>query len=266
MVDRIKGGHIKDTITKVSHPKNHPHPTDVGMVMVVTTRSQQAATKEEIPEELTFELKEPLKALSADQWREEKKLQRDMIDTIHDTQKDQVLPGPDSWNSKLSRDSLEDKGYKKTLKNQWKGLPHMDEPTRSKPGKQMDPKTSLAKIGDKIMSTTIELTIRQLLTLAPDLFEYVHNYTTEQEAPPDKEIPVQEHPIVQKATTAAIAVDRQMPVIQLQICRNLVDNVLLNGDSGVNIMFEDLRRRLGLPKPNPAPSTYEWQIQVLSNQ
>ena len=117
----------------------------------------------------------------------------------------------------------------------------------------MDPKTSLAKIGDKIMSTTIELTIRQLLTLALDLFEYVCNYTTEHEAPPDKEILVQDQPVVQKATTAPIAVDRQMPVIQLQIGRNLVDNVLLDGGSGVNIMSEDLRRKLGLPKSNPLP-------------
>ena len=88
----------------------------VGMVMAVTTHSQQAATKEEIPEELTFKLKEPLKALSSDQWQEEKKLQRDMIETIRDTQKDEVLPGPDSWNTKLNRDSLEDKGYRKELK------------------------------------------------------------------------------------------------------------------------------------------------------
>ena len=87
-----------------------------GMVMAVTTRSQQVATKEEIPEELSFKLKEPLKALSADQWQEEKKLQRDMIDTIHDTQKDQVLPGRDSWNTKLSRDSLEDKDIEKYQK------------------------------------------------------------------------------------------------------------------------------------------------------
>ena len=142
----------------------------------------------------------------------------------------------------------------------------MDEPTRSKPGKQMDPKTSLAKIEDKIMSTTIELTIRQLFTLAPDLFEYVHNYTTEQEAPPDKEIPVQEQPVVQNATTAAIAVDRQMPVIQLQIGRNLVDNVLLDGGSGVNIMSEDIKRRLVYQNPIQHPTTYEWRIQVLSNQ
>ena len=113
--------------------------------MAITTRSQQAPTKEEIPEELTLKLKEPLKALSADQWQEEKKLQRDMIDMIYDTQKDEVLPGPDSWNTKLSRDSLEDKKYRKALKNQWKGLPHTDKPTNSKPGKQLDPKTSLAK-------------------------------------------------------------------------------------------------------------------------
>ena len=173
---------------KASQEPSTSYGPTVGMVMAVTTRSQHAATKEEIPEELTFKLKEPLKALSADQWQEEKKFQSDMIDTIHDTQNDEVLPGPDSRNTNLSRDSLEDKRYRKALKNQWKGLPHTDEPTKSKPSKQMDPKTSLAKIGDKIMSTTIELTIRQLLTLAPNLFEYVHNYTTKQEAPPDKEI------------------------------------------------------------------------------
>ena len=44
-----------------------------------------------------------------------------------------------------------------------------------------------------------------------------------------------------------------MPVISICIGKNIVDDVLLDGGSGVNVITEEERRRLGLSKPSPAP-------------
>jgi len=44
-----------------------------------------------------------------------------------------------------------------------------------------------------------------------------------------------------------------MTAIQVQIGKNTIEDVLLDGGSGVNIITKQLRFRLGLPKPKPAP-------------
>jgi hypothetical protein len=44
-----------------------------------------------------------------------------------------------------------------------------------------------------------------------------------------------------------------MAVIQVQIRKNTIKDVLLDGSSGVNIIIEQLRLRLGFPKPKHAP-------------
>jgi hypothetical protein len=50
----------------------------------------------------------------------------------------------------------------------------------------------------------------------------------------------------------AIKVDNHMAVIQIQIGKNIVEDVLLNGGASVNIIRENLRTKLGLPKPKLA--------------
>ena len=52
---------------------------------------------------------------------------------------------------------------------------------------------------------------------------------------------------------AAAVIDRHMPVISVCVGKNIVEDVLIDGGSGVNIITEEERRRLGLPKPSPAP-------------
>jgi hypothetical protein len=42
-----------------------------------------------------------------------------------------------------------------------------------------------------------------------------------------------------------------MDVIQMYIGRNIIEDVLLDGWSGVNIIIENLKIRLGLPKLKP---------------
>jgi hypothetical protein len=44
-----------------------------------------------------------------------------------------------------------------------------------------------------------------------------------------------------------------MVVIQVHIAKNTIEDVLLDGGSGINIITEQLRLRLGLPKPKPTP-------------
>jgi hypothetical protein len=42
-----------------------------------------------------------------------------------------------------------------------------------------------------------------------------------------------------------------MAIIQVQVVKNIVEDVLLNGGTSVNIIRKNLRTNLGLPKPRP---------------
>jgi len=52
---------------------------------------------------------------------------------------------------------------------------------------------------------------------------------------------------------ATIEVDNQMVVIQVQVGKNIIVDVLIDGGTSVNIITENLRTKLGLPEPRPAP-------------
>jgi hypothetical protein len=56
-----------------------------------------------------------------------------------------------------------------------------------------------------------------------------------------------------KVDIAAVEVDNQMAIIQVQVGKNIVEDVLLDGGASVNIIIENLRTKLGLPKPRLAP-------------
>jgi hypothetical protein len=47
----------------------------------------------------------------------------------------------------------------------------------------------------------------------------------------------------------SIAIDRHMVIIHVHIGKNLVDDELLDGRLGVNIIMEKLKVTFGLPKP-----------------
>jgi hypothetical protein len=44
-----------------------------------------------------------------------------------------------------------------------------------------------------------------------------------------------------------------MVVIQVQIGKNTIEDVLLDGGFGISIITKQLRLRLGFPKPKPTP-------------
>jgi hypothetical protein len=56
-----------------------------------------------------------------------------------------------------------------------------------------------------------------------------------------------------KVNIVTIEVDNQMVVIQVQVGKNTIEDVLLDGGASVNIIIKKLRTKLGLPKPRLAP-------------
>jgi hypothetical protein len=44
-----------------------------------------------------------------------------------------------------------------------------------------------------------------------------------------------------------------MAIIQVQAGKNIVEDVLINERASVNIIIENIRKKLGLPKPRPIP-------------
>ncbi len=53
--------------------------------------------------------------------------------------------------------------------------------------------------------------------------------------------------------TTTIEVDNQMAVIQVQVGKNIVEDVLIDGSASVNIITKNLITKLGLLKLGPTP-------------
>lgn len=62
--------------------------------------------------------------------------------------------------------------------------------------------------------------------------------------------------------TIVVAIDNRMPIIQIQIAKNTIDNVLLVGGSNVNIILKQLKTKLGLLKPKPTPYNLKMVDQI----
>jgi hypothetical protein len=60
-------------------------------------------------------------------------------------------------------------------------------------------------------------------------------------------------PFVIPKVTTTIVIDNHMVVIQIHIGKTIVKDVLLDGGFGVNIIIEQLKLKLGLPKRKLAP-------------
>jgi hypothetical protein len=59
--------------------------------------------------------------------------------------------------------------------------------------------------------------------------------------------------ILPKLVVASIAIDHQMVIIYIQVGKNFIEDVLLDGGSRINIITEKLRVQLSLSKPKLAP-------------
>ncbi len=61
-----------------------------------------------------------------------------------------------------------------------------------------------------------------------------------------------------------VAIDHQMVVIHVQVRKNFIENVLLDGDSRVTIIMKKLRVQLGLSKPKPTPYNLPMANQTIT--
>ena len=225
------------------------------------TRSQGKQQEPEIPEEKSLKEKEPLKPLNKEQWKEEEELTKKMVDVVRLAQKDELLPGPRQWDERIFREGTTTKRPKYQLTSDWEGLPF--NPTQplsvaDRSGEETSKNGETRQIGEQLLSTKVEVTLRQLLQFAPDVKGYIRNYMDKtiaagyENSEPGRK---QKLPgtVKEGQLSAAIAVDQQLPLITIQLGKNNITRVLLDGGSGINIMSEELRKKLGLPKPSPAP-------------
>jgi len=67
-----------------------------------------------------------------------------------------------------------------------------------------------------------------------------------------------------KLDTSVIEVNNQMAIIQLQVGKNIIEDVLINGGASVNIITENLIKKLGLPKPRPIPCHLKMAYQNMT--
>jgi hypothetical protein len=56
-----------------------------------------------------------------------------------------------------------------------------------------------------------------------------------------------------KVDITIIEINNQMAVIQIQVGKNIVEDVLLDGGTNVNIKTKNIRTKLSLPKPRLIP-------------
>jgi hypothetical protein len=109
-----------------------------------------------------------------------------------------------------------------------------------------------------MLKTTYTLKLGQLLKIAPDLKKYMwqklkskkSNITTKHISKRNVTTMVDTH---SKLNPITIKVDNQMAIFQVQVGKNIVEDVLTNGRASVNIITKNLKTKLGLPKPRPTP-------------
>ncbi len=100
--------------------------------------------------------------------------------------------------------------------------------------------------------------LSQLLKIALDLKKYMWqklklekpNIATKQISKPSVATIVGTH---FELDITIIKINNQMTVIQVQLGKNIVEHVLINGKANVNTIIENLKTKLGLPKPRLAP-------------
>jgi len=76
------------------------------------------------------------------------------------------------------------------------------------------------------------------------------NVATKQISEPSVATVVETH---SNLDTTIIKVDNRMAVIQIQVGKNIVEDVLIDGGASVNIITKNFITNLGLPKPRPTP-------------
>ncbi len=92
------------------------------------------------------------------------------------------------------------------------------------------------EINQQLLSSKHTLTLGQLMHLAPNLKQYVVSRVLPSSQPTNPQAP--------PSDVGSITVDPHMAIILVHVRKNIVQDVLLDGGSNVNIITKDLRKKL----------------------
>jgi hypothetical protein len=109
-----------------------------------------------------------------------------------------------------------------------------------------------------MLETTYTLRLGQLLKITPNLKKYMwqklkpkkSNIIIKMILEPSVATMIEKQ---SKINIIVIKVDNQMAIIQVQVGKNTIEDIMLDGGANVNIITENLKTKLSLPKPRPTP-------------
>jgi hypothetical protein len=116
----------------------------------------------------------------------------------------------------------------------------------------------LEDITQQLLENKHTFTLGQLFKIALDMKQYVATKL----APGRKIITMSGLNLV----IALMVIDLHMVMIQVQVGKNMVEDVLLDGGFGVNILTKELRKWIRLPSLKPTPYHSRWWIKPSLNQ
>ncbi len=100
-----------------------------------------------------------------------------------------------------------------------------------------------------MLETSYTLKSKQLLKIAPELKLKPKKTQNVSKATTKKQVCYS----IPKVRTTIVTIDNHMVVIQVQIGNNIIKDAFMDGGSRINIIIEQLKLRLGLPRPKPTP-------------
>ncbi len=104
----------------------------------------------------------------------------------------------------------------------------------------------LRDINIQVLEIKYVIKLGKFLRIMLDIKQYIFK--------PIKSVqPMQPELVHPKPTCVVVIIDHQMAMIQVQVGKNFIADVLIDGGYGVNIIIENVRVQLGMLKLDPTP-------------
>lgn len=110
----------------------------------------------------------------------------------------------------------------------------------------------LPNIGQQLLDNKHSLTMGEILQLVLNLKQCVLACLNP--------FPKPNHLLKPKIIVVLVTINLHMVIILVHLGKNLVEDVLFEGGSKINVIFEDLQKKLDLPL-----TSFEWYIILLPN-
>ncbi len=213
-----------------------------------------AIIKNKVTEEQVFKDKELIKNKSNVNQEKEQRLQQSFVKTIQEIQAEDPLESLNQkekiqWSTSWARLPKTKMSTKPIVPQNLSTIPN---------NRDMSTEQIFQDINKQMMKTTYTLKLSQLLKITPNLKEYMWqklkpvkpNKIIKMISKPNVAIVVQTH---SKVDIVVINVDNQMAITQVQVGKITIEDVMLDGGANVNIIIENLKTKLSLPKPRLIP-------------